>query len=152
MKTSKKVRLARNLNGERMAVNPRDWNDYCRSEAAGEPPCDALPCKDPASDGDEDNKSQDTGFHCQALDQFDNFMIFLGNSKPNELPEAAQMDVAVINLRMMSSTSSLGGSEEHANRAAEALRIFLARWPTSFYATAAKTKLKELESWLSRPR
>jgi len=111
----------------------------------------------------------------EAVDQFKNFLIFFGNSEQAELLEpsslsfritslpsirieqeeltkAAQIDIAVINTQLMGSTTQETGKKIYAAQAANALKTFLARWPFSPYAPAARIQLNEIQNLLSDPR
>jgi outer membrane protein assembly factor BamD (BamD/ComL family) len=87
----------------------------------------------------------------QALDQFKNFIIFMGQDEQQELPAAAQLNIAVIHIQLMKTYAKWRDSK-HAVRAEEALESFLTRWPDSVYAEAAKTQLDLIKSLLASPR
>ena len=80
-----------------------------------------------------------------ATDQFKNFVGFFGN-REQELAEAAQLDIAVINMQLMGSTILNSDRRIYAGKVANALKTFLARWPRSPYAPAARLQLEEIQN------
>ncbi len=88
----------------------------------------------------------------QAIDYFKNFIIFMGKDEQQELPAAAQLNIAVIYIQLMNTHARTGESKFYAVPAKEALESFLRRWPDSPYAEAAKTQLGLIKSLLASPR
>ncbi len=87
----------------------------------------------------------------KAIAHFKTFLSFELNDQEG-LEEAAQLDIAVIYIQLLSITTEQDSRIVFAAQAENALRTFLARWPTSSYASAARIQLKELEDRLSRSR
>lgn len=87
----------------------------------------------------------------EAATQFQDFLAIFPNG-PDDLVQAAQLDIGVIDLELMGMAPTLGYKVAAAKEAANALMVFMARWPGDPKAYAASSALLNVQGFLLNPR
>jgi hypothetical protein len=87
-----------------------------------------------------------------AADEFKNYMIFFPpNEGVPELFQAAQIDLATVEIQLMQSADGEKGRRTDGTVAVETLTAFLNQWPDNPEAPAARAWLALAQYYLSRP-
>jgi TolA-binding protein len=84
-----------------------------------------------------------------AAGRFADFLVRHGNSKPEVLVEAAQLDLAVICMDLMNSDSSRQLKLEAAAVAVASLQSFVDKWPENPQAEAARASIRRIDAFIS---
>jgi hypothetical protein len=87
----------------------------------------------------------------KAKETFEDFIALFANG-PEDLVQAAQIDIAVICIELMRSAPTLGYRIGAAAEAAQVLKNFLLRWPNCPRAYDASIALKNVQDFLFNPR
>ncbi len=82
---------------------------------------------------------------------FEDFLVIFANG-PEDLVQAAQIDIAVIDIKLMHSASTLGYRIAAASEAVEVLKKFILKWPNHPRANDAGISLKIAQEFLLNPR
>ncbi len=82
---------------------------------------------------------------------FHSFLQTYPNCEPEELTQAAQINLAVTYLDRMALTIKEPARERAAQGAAAALKAFLEQWPNSPQAYAAGLILADVQKYISKP-
>ena len=96
------------------------------------------------SEGGSDNMQK-------AKNTFEDFLTLFTNG-PEDLVQAAQIDIAVIDIGLMRSAPTLGYRIAAATEAAQVLRNFFSRWPNCPRAYDAGIAMKSVQNYLLNPR
>ncbi len=82
---------------------------------------------------------------------FQSFLRTYPNCEPQELAQAAEINLAVTYLERMDLAAREPARERAAQGAVAALKAFLEKWPDSPQAYAAGLSLANLQNYLSKP-
>jgi len=81
---------------------------------------------------------------------FHSFLQTYPNCEPQELAQAAQINIAVVYMEQMRLAAKEPARERAAQGAATALKAFLGKWPESPQAYAASLALADVQDYLSK--